>query len=98
MNSIEPITNQMEAPKTLKKIKTLKGFVVSTKNHKTIVVRVELKTKHRKYQKLVITHKKCHVHDEHGLAQDGDFVLISETRPISALKCWKLKKILVKAK
>lgn len=87
MNSIEPITNPIETPKTLKKIKTLKGFVVSTKNQKTIVVRVELKTKHRKYRKLVITHKKCHAHDEHGLAKDGDFVLISETRPISALKC-----------
>lgn len=82
----------------VKNIKTFKGVVVSTKNQKTIVVKVELKTKHPKYGKLVITHKKYHAHDEYQLAKDGDFVSISETRPLSALKCWKLNKILVKAK
>lgn len=85
------------APK-IKKIKSLKGLVVSTKNKKTIVVRVESKFKHPLYHKLVVSHKKYHAHDEHEQCKEGDFVKIQETRPLSALKRWKLADILVKSK
>lgn len=73
-------------PEPRKFHKILKGVVVSTKNAKTIVVKVETKFKHPLYQKLVIRHKKYHAHDETEMASDGDFVAIIETRPISAKK------------
>lgn len=78
--------------------KVLQGFVVSDKMQKTIVVKVETKTKHPLYKKLVITHKKYHAHDEKEECKIGDFVEIIETRPLSALKRWRLNSIIEKAK
>lgn len=78
--------------------KTLIGIVVSVKMQKTIVVKVETKNKHSLYHKLVITHKKYHAHDEKEECNIGDLVEIMETRPLSATKCWRLSKIIEKAK
>lgn len=78
--------------------KTLIGVVVSDKMQKTIVVKVETKTKHPLYKKLVITHKKYHAHDEQEQSKIGDVVEIVETRPLSALKRWRLNNIIEKAK
>lgn len=78
--------------------KVLQGIVVSDKMQKTIVVNVETKTKHPLYKKLVITHKKYHAHDEKEECKIGDFVEIIETRPLSALKRWRLNNIIEKAK
>lgn len=78
--------------------KTLVGVVVSDKMQKTIVVNVETKNKHPLYKKLVITHKKYHAHDEKEECKIGDIVEIVETRPLSALKRWRLNSIIEKAK
>ncbi len=78
--------------------KTLVGVVVSNKMNKTIVVSVETKSKHSLYDKLVITHKKYHAHDEKQECNVGDRVRIVETRPISKTKSWKLQTIIEKAK
>lgn len=78
--------------------KTLIGVVVSDKMQKTIVVNVETKNKHPLYKKLVITHKKYHAHDEKEECKIGDIVEIIETRPLSALKRWRLNSIIEKAK
>lgn len=78
--------------------KVLQGVVVSDKMQKTIVVKVETKTKHPLYKKLVITHKKYHAHDEKEECKIGDIVEIVETRPLSALKRWRLSTIVEKAK
>ncbi len=78
--------------------KTLVGTVVSDKMNKTIVVLVETKSKHSLYDKLVITHKKYHAHDEKEECKVGDKVRIVETRPISKTKCWKLDEIIEKSK
>lgn len=78
--------------------KTLIGIVVSDKMQKTIVVKVERKNKHPLYKKLVITHKKYHAHDEKEECKIGDIVEIVETRPLSALKRWRLNSIVEKAK
>ncbi|MDQ0513625.1 small subunit ribosomal protein S17 [Mycoplasmoides fastidiosum] len=96
MNQVEK--TQPTTPVTKKYRKVLKGVVVSTKNAKTIVVKVESKFKHPLYKKLVIRHKKYHAHDELEKAKEGDFVSIIETRPLSALKNWRLNKILTEAK
>lgn len=78
--------------------KVLTGIVVSDVNDKTIVVKVERKSKHPLYKKLVISHKKYHAHDEKNEAKIGDKVEIAETRPMSATKNWRLVQIIEKAK
>lgn len=73
--------------------RTLTGEVVSDKTAKTIVVKVERKTMHPKYNKFVTTSKKYHVHDEKEQASLGDVVTIIESKPFSKLKKWQLVSI-----
>ncbi len=73
--------------------RTLTGEVVSDKTTKTIVVKVERKTMHPKYNKFVTTSKKYHVHDEKELASAGNLVTIIESRPHSKMKRWELVSI-----
>ncbi len=78
--------------------KTRRGLVVSDKMQKTIVVEVEDRVKHPLYGKVMRRTKKIKAHDELNTAGIGDLVLISETRPLSATKNWRLVEILEKAK
>lgn len=78
--------------------KTLSGIVVSNKMQKTITVKVETKTKHSLYRKLVIKNKKYHVRDEKQEALVGDKVEIIETRPLSKTVNWRLSKIIERVK
>jgi len=73
--------------------RTLIGEVVSDKTAKTIVVRVERKTMHPKYNKFVTKSKKYHVHDEKEVASVGNVVTIIESKPYSKLKRWELVSI-----
>lgn len=73
--------------------RTLTGEVVSDKTAKTIVVKVERKTMHPKYNKFVTTSKKFHVHDEKEQASIGNVVTIIESKPYSKLKRWELVSI-----
>jgi len=74
--------------------RTLTGEVVSDKTAKTVVVKVERKTMHPKYNKFVTKSKKYHVHDEKELASTGNVVTIIESKPYSKLKRWELVSIL----
>lgn len=78
--------------------KTRLGSVVSDKMDKTIVVAVVRKVKHPLYKKFVKTTKKFKAHDENNECNIGDYVEIVETRPISKDKCWRLVRIIEKAK
>jgi len=78
--------------------KTRRGYVTSDKMDKTIVVEVEDRVKHPLYGKVIRRTSKVKVHDELGSAGIGDLVVISETRPLSASKRWRLVEILEKAK
>ena len=78
--------------------KTRRGYVVSDKMNKTIVVAVEDRVKHPLYGKVITRSKKIKAHDELNTAGIGDLVLISETRPLSATKNWRLVEIIEKAK
>jgi small subunit ribosomal protein S17 len=71
------------------------GIVVSTKMQKTIVVIVENKFRHPRYAKTIIKTKRYLVHDEENVAKLGDKVLMTQTRPLSKNKSWRLDKILV---
>ena len=72
------------------------GIVVSTKMDKTIIVLVENRYAHPIYGKTLKTSKRFMTHDEFNECYMGDQVTISETRPISRNKCWKVKEILKK--
>ena len=78
--------------------KSRRGYVVSDKMNKTIVVLLEDRVKHPLYGKVVTQSKKVKSHDESNSAGIGDLVLISETRPLSATKNWRLVEIVEKAK
>ena len=78
--------------------KTRRGYVVSDKMDKTIVVEVEDRVKHPLYGKVIRRSTKVKAHDELNSAGIGDLVIIDETRPLSATKNWRLVEIVEKAK
>ena len=86
------------AAKTRGYRKARRGYVVSDKMDKTVVVEVEDRVKHALYAKVIRRTTKVKVHDEANTAGVGDLVVISETRPLSATKRWRLVEILEKAK
>ncbi len=74
------------------------GVVSSNKMEKTIVVSETMRMKHTMYGKLVLKTKKYTAHDENNECNEGDTVLIQETRPLSKSKRWRLVRIIEKAK
>ncbi|MCS0496708.1 30S ribosomal protein S17 [Ancylobacter mangrovi] len=66
----------------------LQGVVVSDKQDKTVVVRVERRFTHPLLKKTVRRSKKYHAHDEGNTWKEGDTVWIEEHRPLSKLKNW----------
>ena len=73
--------------------KTMIGTVASDKMQKSCTVRVERRYKHPKYGKYIVASRKFLVHDENNEARTGDRVEISETRPLSKSKRWRLLSI-----
>ncbi len=82
--------------RNLRKEKT--GIVVSNKMEKSVVVEVERKVKHPKYGKFVKKSSRFMAHDDKNECSEGDKVRISETRPLSKNKCWRLVEIIEKVK
>ncbi len=70
--------------------KVRQGTVVSVSGNKTIVVQVERRKRHPLYGKVIRLTRKFHAHDEENKAVVGDKVSITESRPISKLKRWRL--------
>ena len=70
--------------------RVLQGVVVSDKNAKTVVVKVERRFTHPMLGKTVRRSKKYHAHDEAGQFKVGDLVRIRECRPISKQKSWEV--------
>ncbi len=77
--------------------KTRIGTVVSNKMQKTVVVAVERRVQHPKYKKLLTRRARYKVHDEQNQCRIGDTVVISECRPLSRDKRWRLTKVLERA-
>lgn len=73
------------------------GVVVSDKMDKTVTVKVERLIEHPKYHKYVKRYKKFKAHDPQNRCQEGDRVLIEETRPLSKTKRWRVVTILEKS-
>jgi small subunit ribosomal protein S17 len=70
--------------------RTLNGLVVSDKQDKTVVVRVERRYTHPMLKKTVRRSKKYYAHDEKNEFSVGDTVWIEERRPLSKLKRWEV--------
>ncbi len=79
------------------KRKTRVGTILSNSMDKTIVVAVESHQKHPLYKKILKRIKKYKVHDPDGTGRIGDVVRISETRPLSKTKRWRLAEVVRKA-
>lgn len=82
----EPIQND-------KVVRTLTGRVVSNKMDKTVTVLVERKVKHPMIGKVVRRSNKFHAHDAENRCNEGDVVVISESRPLSKTKTWVVREI-----
>ena len=67
--------------------------MVSVSGQKTIVVEVEMRKQHPLYGKTVRQRRRFHVHDDESQARAGDTVRITETRPYSKLKRWRLLEV-----
>ena len=78
--------------------KTRVGVVISDKQQKTVIVAVERRVSHPLYGKQVVRTSKYYVHDEEDSAKEGDVVRISETRPLSKMKRWRVVEIVTQAK
>ena len=68
--------------------RTLQGVVVSDKQNKTVVVRVDRRFTHPVMKKTIRRSKKYHAHDETNEYSVGDIVRIEEHSPVSKLKRW----------
>ena len=73
------------------------GVVTSTKMQKTVVISVERQGTHPLYKRVVRRSKNFMAHDEKNECRVGDTVRIEETRPMSALKRWRVVEIISKA-
>lgn len=77
--------------------KTRQGLVVSNKMDKTVVVRIQRQVQHPLYRKTVLRSEKFKAHDEMS-CDIGDLVEITETRPLSKEKRWRVSRIVEKVK
>lgn len=78
--------------------KIREGMVSSIKMDKTIIVTIVEQVRHPQYAKTVQRNKKLYVHDETNDAKVGDRVRVSETRPLSKTKRWRLVEIVERAR
>jgi small subunit ribosomal protein S17 len=70
------------------------GRVVSNKMNKSVTVSVERRIKHPAYGKFIKRTTKIMAHDEDNSCKEGDIVAISECRPISKRKAWRVVEII----
>lgn len=74
------------------------GRVVSNKMQKSVVVSVDYRKKHPSYHKYIKRSTRLMAHDEDDGVNEGDWVKIMETRPLSKNKKWRISEILERAK
>jgi len=70
--------------------RVLQGTVVSDKQDKTVVVRVNRRVMHPLYKKYITRSKRYAAHDEANQYKAGDLIKIRECRPISKRKTWEV--------
>ena len=78
--------------------KTREGLVVSDKMQATVVVAVTERVRHSRYGKTVQRTRKLYAHDAENDAKVGDRVRVTETRPLSKLKRWRVTEVVERAR
>lgn len=78
--------------------KQREGLVTSAKMDKTVVVAVVDRVQHRRYRKTLQRTRKLYAHDEANEVREGDKVRITESRPLSRQKRWRVVEILERAR
>jgi small subunit ribosomal protein S17 len=76
--------------------KTRTGKVIGDKMAKTVIVAVDTPRHHPLYKKTVRRIVKYYAHDEKSISKLGDTVRIEESRPLSALKRWRVVEVMTK--
>ena len=87
---------QTEESRNRRKLRT--GVVSSDKMNKTVVVTINNLVRHPMYGRILKRSKKLKAHDETNDAHIGDTVEIMETRPLSKDKCWRVVRVVERAK
>ena len=82
---------------TTQNTRTLEGRVTSNKASKTVTVLVDRQEQHGLYGKLLRRSTKLHAHDEKGECHEGDLVRITECRPLSKTKHFRVVEVLARA-
>ncbi len=91
-------SEQQQAPVQRGQRKTRTGTVVSDKMHKSVVVTLTRRVTHGLYGKQATRTSRVVAHDERNEAHVGDVVRITETRPLSKTKRWRVIAIVERAK
>ena len=94
-----PVVEEQHAPEHGPgRPKERQGIVVSDKPDKTVIVRVDIARRHKRYHKILRSSVTLHVHDESNDAHAGDTVRVQECRPMSRTKRWRLLDVLERAR
>ncbi|MFH1286487.1 MAG: 30S ribosomal protein S17 [Candidatus Magasanikbacteria bacterium] len=88
------ITNTQTTENAERVHRQFKGVVVSAAEQKTVHVLVKTIKMHSKYSKQYTTSRKYAVHDEKGLAAEGDAIVFEECRPLSKTKRWRIVRVI----
>lgn len=91
-------TQIAETEETRNRRKVRVGVVTSDKMDKTVVVTIKNLVRHPMYGRILKRDNKLKAHDETNDAHTGDTVEIMETRPLSKDKCWRVVRIVERAK
>ena len=78
-------------------LRTVEGRVVSNKMNKTVTILVERQVKHPLYGKYIRRSTKLHAHDEENACNEGDVVRVTECRPLSKTKNWRVVEVITRA-
>jgi len=78
-------------------LRTVEGRVVSNKMNKTVTILIERLVKHPLYGKYLRRSTKLHAHDETNACNEGDVVRVTECRPMSKSKNWRVVEIVARA-
>jgi small subunit ribosomal protein S17 len=70
------------------------GTVTSDSMDKSVVIKVDRTVLHKRYKRYIKKSAKCMAHDENNKCRTGDTVEIVESRPLSARKRWRVRKII----
>ena len=96
MSTNQATSGETQVPRSQRKL--VRGIVVSNKMQKTLIVQIDRKVRHPIYEKFVSKRTKLYAHDEKSEAGMGDVVEICQTRPLSKTKCWRLVRVVQKAR